>query len=159
MPRGGNRPGAGRPRKPGAIRALDGGATHRERGRVLVHPNASTGASEPAAPLDLPALDESDAPNELSPEERLIWLRLAPYAMQNGRLTDGTAFHFAQMCKNIILMQRYAASVTEAGGASHRGLIQRVDTELLTYGLVPSGAREASQQEPAVDPLKAKYFG
>lgn len=158
MPRGGRRSGAGRPRKPDAERALDGGATHRERGRVLVHPNAATGASEPATAA-LPVLDESDAPNELSTDERVVWLRLAPHAMQKGRLTEATAFHFVQMCKNIALMHRYAASVTEAGGASHRGLIQRVDTELLTYGLVPSGARDANPQKVAVDPMQAKYFG
>jgi hypothetical protein len=103
-------------------------------------------------------LDESEAPNDLSTEERLVWLRLAPHAMPKGRLTPATAFHFAQMCKNIALMHRYAASVTDAGGASHRGLIQRVDTELLTYGLVPSGASEAPKKVQ-VDPMQAKYFG
>src|SRR5262245_20263299 len=114
---GGKRPGAGRP--PG-------------RGRRLEF-------RSPAAP-SLPAdavvtVDEEHAPDYLSVDERNVWLRLGPLAIEKGTLTKGTAYAFELLCRNIVLERRYAASVTESGGSSHRGMIQRVDAELGDFGL------------------------
>lgn len=152
---GGRRPGSGRKPKSEAARALDGNAGH--RGRVLQHPKAA----EVPAPAPLPVVDETDAPNDLNTEERLVWLELAPHALANGTLTKATSLAFRLLCKNVVLERLYAASVNDRGGANHRGMIQRIDAELLRFNLAPCGKRleGAEPARPQVDPRKAKYLG
>lgn len=151
---GGRRPGAGRKPKSAEARALDGNA--RQRGKVLQHPNAA----EPPPPA-LPKLDEADAPNDFNHEERCVWLELAPFAMKNGTLTPATALGFRMLCRNIVLERAYATSVMDRGGANHRGLIQRIDSELLRFNLAPCGkpVAGAEPQKPAIDPIRARFFG
>jgi hypothetical protein len=114
--------------------------------------------SHPSAPAAVPVVDEFDAPNDLTTEERLVWLELAPHAFANGTLLRSTSLAFRRLCRHIVLERRYANSVTDAGGANHRGLIQRVDTALLGFNLAPSGRRPATEAQKA-DPLEDKYFG
>ena len=142
---GGRRPGAGRPRKSAEEHFVTGDAGR--RGRVLEHPSAV--APAPAAPL--PVLDESDAPNSLTLDERLVWLALAPYAMQAGTLTPASEMAFVLLCKNIVLERLYAGSVQDRGGANHRGLIQRVEGGLDAFQLRPQGRRmpQAETVKPA----------
>jgi hypothetical protein len=128
---GGQRPGAGRKPKNPALRVLDGNAGHR---KVVTHPSVPQSPSQA-----LPPLDPSEAPNELTVDERNVWLRLAPYARANGTLTPATGYSFNLLCRNIVLERRYADSVTDAGSANHRGLIQRIDAELLRFNLSPCG--------------------
>lgn len=158
---GGNRPGAGRKPKSAEERRLAGNAGH--RGRVLAHPSVpATSVAAPIAtiPAPLPVVDEADAPNDLDMDERRVWMELAPLAMAQGTLTPSKSFAFRLLCRNIVLERRYASSVTDAGGASHRGMIQALDRELLRFGLSPCGKPEvAGEQVPAVDPMEAKYFG
>lgn len=152
---GGARPGSGRKPKSDAIRALDGGASHSRK--VVPHPSSP---NEPPAP-ELPKLDESDAPDDLTFEERKVWLELAPHAIANRTLTDATSKGFRMLCQNIALSDRYYASVNDAGGSNHRGLIQRIDAELLRFNLAPCGKPMASAEpaQPAIDPVKARFFG
>lgn len=151
---GGRRPGSGRKPKSAELRALDGGASH--SAKVLSYPSAG----KPPEP-ELPKVDESDAPDELTFEQRQIWLELAPHAMANGTLTAATALGFRMLCKNVALERAYAASVMDRGGPNHRGLIQRIDAELLRFNLAPCGKPISAglAERPAVDPVKAKYFG
>ena len=152
MGRGGFRVGAGRKKKNPIARALDANAGH--RGRVLAHPSVPAGVSPPAV------VDEAAVPNELTLEERQVWLRLAPHALAAKTLTEAWAYAFIVLCRNIVLERRYALSVTDAGGASHRGLIQRIDAELRQFRLAPCGETSSGRADvPTVDPLKDKYFG
>ncbi len=151
MPRGGPRPGAGRKPKSSVERALDGGAGH--RGKVLPHPSSAPQTFK---------VDEFDAPDDLTRDERLIWLELAPFAFANGTLTRATSLAFRVLCQNIVILRQYAGSVQDKGGANHRGMIQRVDAELLRFSLSPCGKPAPGAlipDQPAADPLKAKYFG
>lgn len=153
---GGRRAGAGRKPKSLAERALDGGAGHRQV-RVLAHPSAP---ALPAAPVQ-PTVDEADAPDGLTFDERKVWLALAPHAMASGTLTPASAMAFQLLCKNWVLMERYAASVQDAGSANHRGLIQRVQADLTAFNIRPCGkpmTGAVSSAAPAEDPRKAKYL-
>lgn len=138
---GGKRVGSGRKRKTAAERLIDGNAGR--RGRVLAHPSA---AAVPSAPL--PAVDETDAPDELAPEERNIWLKLAPYALANKSLTPSTSTAFVMLCKNIALERRFAVSVMDAGGPNHRGMIQRVQADLAAFNLRPFGKASSGEEAP-----------
>src|SRR4051812_3438506 len=110
---GGRRAGAGRKRKDPALKALGGNAGH--RGRVLPHPSAAPSA--PAATVAPPRVfDEADAPNDLSMDQRRIWMELAPIAVSRGiPLSDVQALPFRMLCQHVELARRYAASVAEAG--------------------------------------------
>lgn len=131
---GGRRPGAGA--KPKRTRQHDSGAT------VLAHP--SSAAADP-----LPEITEFDAPNDLSVDERNVWVELAPHAFRARTLTPASSFAFRLLCRNIVLERQFAGSVQDKGSASHRGLIQRVDTELLAFNLAPCG-------KPMADAAPAK---
>lgn len=128
---GGRRPHAGRPRKSN----LELSVTN-PRARVLTHPNSA----EP------PAVDEFDAPDDLSPEERNVWLELAPFAFANRTLTRATSLAFRMLCRNIVL-ERSLGQSADRGGPNHRGLIQRVDAELLRFNLSPCG-KAIAEAEP-----------
>lgn len=158
---GGKRPGSGRKPKSEAERRLDGNAGH--RGRVLAHPSAPdrpVSVAPTAAPPAAPGVEEFDAPNDLTMEERHVWMELAPHAFENGTLTKATSLAFRLLCRNIVLERRYGMSILEAGTANHRGMIQRIDAELLRFSLAPCGKPlSAGDKMPEVDPLQAKYFG
>lgn len=98
---------------------------------------AGTGARKrPPAPV---AVDEFDATNDLSPDERHVWMRLAPHAFKARTLTPATEYQFVMLCRNIILERELALDLKQVGGANHRGIIQRVDAELARFGLAPMG--------------------
>src|SRR5688572_18842833 len=128
MPRGGARPGAGRKKK----RRVDS-----ELASVVMHPSSA-----------LP-VEEFDAPNDLTMDERHVWLELAPHAFRNRTLTKASSLAFRQLCRSVVLERQLAASPGERGGASHRGMIQRVDVELVSFGLAPNG-------KPMADAVPAK---
>lgn len=137
---GGARPKAGRPRrKPSEIKP----------GRLLSHPSSPPLQSH--APADL---DESDAPNDLSVDERLIWMELGAMALGKGRtLAAIKSYPFRLLVTNVALERRYAKSVTEAGSANHRGMIQAIDRELMRFGLVDLKIEPVKQ--PAANPFAA----
>lgn len=153
---GGARAGAGRKPKSAEERRLAGAASHGRK--VLPHPSA------PSAPPPPPktTVDEADAPNDLTLEERQVWLRLAPKAIDAQTLTDETGDYFKMFCRVVALEERYAKSVMDAGTANHRGLIQRAAAMYKDFNIAPFGkpvVSGAPAAAPAVDPLKAKYFG
>lgn len=159
---GGNRPRAGRRWvcKPcGAKNAPDvsrceacaavRGVQAVKGGRVLAHP------SVPVRPAPEPAeLDEAQAPNALTLEERLVWLELGALALSKGKtLAAIQAYPFRLLCANVALERRYAKSVTEAGSANHRGMIQAIDRELLRFGLVDFSKAAPEKSKPAANPF------
>jgi hypothetical protein len=66
-------------------------------------------------------------------------LKLAPLAFKRKTLIRATAYAFELLCRNIVLERRYADSVTDAGSAGHRGMIQRVENGLAAFELRPFG--------------------
>lgn len=145
---GGNH-GGGRPRKDAIARSLDGNAGHR---KVVEHPSSVAAVPKPAEPV---CVDEADAPNDLTVDERLVWLRLAPFALRNGTLTPEHAEAFNRMCRNIARERQYSLSPTDSGNSNHRGIQQRIEAAEAFFFPKVKGATQA----PAVNPLEAKYFG
>lgn len=146
---GGRRPGSGRKPKSAFDIALDGNAGH--RGRVLAHPSVP--------PSTAPAeIEEFDAPDDLTMDERHIWLELAPFAFANRTLTKATSLSFRLLCRNVVL-ERAMSIGLDRGGPNHRGMIQRVDAELLRFSLSPCGKAiyEAAPDAAVTNPLD-KYL-
>ena len=151
MPRGGKRAGAGRKPKSERDRFLDGNAGHRPK--VVAHPS-----SVPTDPAPAP-IDEFDAPNDLTTDERNVWLQLAPHAFAARTLTKGTELAFKMLCRNVLLEKEMRASVLDRGRSAHQGLIAKVDAELLRFSLSPCGKpmAEAAKREAPKNPLE-KYL-
>lgn len=142
---GGRRPGSGRKRADTNLRSIQGG---RARTPPVVPPTTN-----PISPVE-----EFDAPDDLEHDERAVWLKLAPHAFKARTLTRATALSFEMLCRNYVLMRSVGKS--DPGGSPHRGLIQRVDAELLRFNLSPCGKAmyEAEPQAPA-NPLSKFLSG
>jgi hypothetical protein len=135
MPRGGRRPGAGRKPKP----KPDGFA---QPARVLAHPSVPT-TNEPSP------IEEFDAPDDLTAEERAVWMKQAPFAFQNRTLTRVSALSFERYCK-VVVLERNEAKSSGMGGANHRGLLKQINNYELQFMLTPNG-RPMPEAAPAAD--------
>lgn len=154
MPRGGRRKGAGRKKKTAEERFIDGNAGH--RGRVLAHPSAPPVDATPPVVV----VDEFDAPNVLTVDERNVWVKLAPFAFKNGTLTKASEMAFCRLCAQVVLEKRYQDSVQDAGGANHRGLIGKVTEGLEAFGLRPVAGKPMPDavEKPAEPDKKRAYW-
>ena len=132
MPRGGHRAGSGRKPKSNQERELDGNAGHRPA-RVLPHPAMDVLEPGPGE------IAECEAPDDLTMEERHVWLKLAPHAVRNRTLNKSTELAFRRLCGHIVLERELAMDGETKGRADHRGLIMRVDAGLLRFSLSPVG--------------------
>src|SRR5580765_8643117 len=142
---GGARPGAGR--KPRTV--LERAVTPGHHGRVLTYP--MTGQVPVVAPIEV-----FDPPVDLTGPAHAVWLDLAPHAFAARTLTKGTARAFMVLCRNVALEHELAGDPALRGGANHRGILQRLDAELLRFNLSPCGKAiftEDLQPQPAVNPL------
>jgi hypothetical protein len=136
---GGLRTGAGRKSKQVAQKILEGAASLAERRQHAA---------------SVPKVDEFDAPNDLTTEERNVWLRLAPHAFKARTLTAATEYQFVMLCRNILLERLIAVDVEQIGGANHRGIIQRIDAELARFCLAPMGKPLIDDAPKVVDPFE-----
>lgn len=119
MPRGGRRPGAGR--KPKSLLAT-----------VLQHPSAVPTTNT------LSPIEEFDAPDDLTREERSVWLKQAPHAFKLRTLTRASAMAFERYCK-VVVLERNDAKSSGVGGANHRGLLKQINAYELQFMLSPNG--------------------
>jgi len=147
MPRGGARPGSGRKPKDPALRALDGGASHRSRAHPPPISPATTDPAATAAPV-IAAIETFDPPPGLSKTVLRVWAQLAPYAFANRTLVRSTVIAFEMLCRNVALERALARKRLERGGPNHRGLIQRVDAQLLRFNLAPCGKPMYLYEQP-----------
>jgi hypothetical protein len=142
MPRGGARVGAGR--KPLKAVEKDVMGNPGRRARVLAHPGA--GHVAVVAPIV-----GVEAPEDLTSEERAVWVSLAAHALAARTLTPATALGFRVLVRNVVL-EHYLATGEDRGGPNHRGILQRVDAELLRFCLAPFG-KAIYEAEPVATPV------
>lgn len=125
MGRGGKRVGAGRKPKP----------KNGTSARVLPHPSSPVVPPSTNAPVEV---EEFDAPNDLTADERAVWLKQAPHAFRNRTLTRGTALSFERYCK-VVVLERNEAKSSGMGGPNHRGLLRQINAYELQFMLTPAG--------------------
>lgn len=144
MPRGGARPGAGRKPKSALERAIDGNAG--KRGTVLQHPSV---------PTAIAPVDEFDAPDSLTTDERLVWLRQAPFAFANRTLHKATAMAFERYCKLVVREQAEAKS-SACDGTVHARQLKTLNTLELQFQLTANGkpAYQAAAETKELSPLE-----
>ena len=118
---GGARAGAGRKKTALALKALHGTASLKDKRAVA------------------PVVDEFDAPDDLTRDERLVWLKLAPLAFKALTLTRATEDSFSDLCRNRVLMLELSRDPDKRGGADHRGIVQRVQSQMKDFSLSPFG--------------------
>lgn len=147
---GGKRVGAGRKPKMKVVPP----SKHPVTAPKVPSTNSDAGGSDP--------IEEFDAPDDLSADERKVWLKLAPHAFKRHTLTRATAMSFEMLCRNIVIERTLAKDVEQVGGANHRGIIQRIDAELLRFDLSPNGkphgdvAGEKPKVQSALERLKER---
>jgi hypothetical protein len=137
MGRGGRRPGAGRKPKPKAFGGL--------HPFPVPAPMVPPSTNYPPAPVE-----EFDAPDSLTAEERAIWLKQAPHAFANRTLTKATALSFERYC-TVVVMERYEAQSSGRGGSNHRGLLKQINAYELQFNLTPCG--KPMPEPAAVQPV------
>ena len=130
------------------------------------------------APEDVPV------PDGLSDEARVVWERLAPFALQERTLVPQTADRFSLLCQTIVLERQMATKMMDDGltfiavtvdgaGVQHdtlkahplcaqqRGMLQRVETGMMSFKLAPMGrpipphAKAEVTKVNALDALKS----
>lgn len=142
MPRGGRRIGAGR--KPKLKTA-----------KLLQHPSAS---AAPPTTNGSSSIEEFDAPDDLTMDERAIWLKQAPHAFANRTLTRATALAFERYCK-VVVLERNEAKSSGVGGANHRGLLKQINAFELQFMLAPAGKAMPSVDRHALADPDDAFFG
>jgi len=85
-------------------------------------------------------------------EAKAVWHELAPHAFAARTLTPATTAVFVMLCRAIVRERDLA--LTDAGGANHRGLMQRISTWTKDFSLAPLGkAMYVAEAAPAASPL------
>lgn len=131
MPRGGRRVGAGRKPKP-------------KSATVLQHPSAPV-VPPPTTNYPPAPIEEFDAPDSLTHDERRIWNQQAPHAFKARTLTRATALAFERYCRVVVLECNESKS-SGVGGSNHRGLLRQINAYELQFLLSPAG-------KPVAEPL------
>lgn len=108
------------------------GAGAKPKSVVLQHPGALPTTNA------LPEIEEFDAPDDLSKDERDIWMKLAPHAFRRGTLTRTTAASFERFCK-LVVLERKEADSSARGGPNHRGLLRLIRDLEHDFMLTPTG--------------------
>lgn len=87
----------------------------------------------------VPAIDPGQVPEGFTSDEAAVWTELAPHAVRRQTLTQSTVLGFRQLCRLVVLERVIAKDPDSVGGANHRGVLQRIDAELLRFDLAPNG--------------------
>jgi hypothetical protein len=112
----------------------------RPKADVIAHPSALPQHSTVVPPTtnEPSPVEEFDAPDDLTAEERAVWLKQSPHAFKARTLTRGTAMAFERYCK-VVVLERNEAKSSGVGGPNHRGLLRQLQGYELYFLLMPQG--------------------
>ncbi len=118
--------------------------------RVLAHPSSAPATPKIPTTNGAPEVEEFDAPDSLTMEERAVWLKQAPFAFKNGTLTKASALSFERYCR-VVVMEANEAKSSGLHGSNHRGLLKQINAYELQFLLTPAGKPmpAAAQASPA----------
>lgn len=159
MAPGGKRHNAGRKTDPNSVRSRRKARQQakQQSATVLQHPSVPPQAHalrvEPTV-----ALDEADAPNDLTLDERHVWLEFAPIAMKNGRLGEATAAAFKNYCRWVKLERDCSASVIDRGSSTHDRAMKWAARFYEEFSLTPGG-RAVVEPSAQVRDEDEEFFG
>lgn len=105
-------------------------------------------------------VEEFDAPDDLTVEERHVWLKQAPHAFKQRTLTRASAMAFERYCK-VVVLERNEAKSSGVGGSNHRGMLKILRDLEIQFVLMPMGKPMPElprEQAPVVDEDDA-FFG
>jgi hypothetical protein len=171
---GGNRVGAGRPRKDNKAGDLSGSRRTRARAKKSGNQTGNqtsgnqTETPQEAASVVEVAVQVPQPPGSLTLDELAEWNDLAPRAFKLGTLTDETALGLRDLCQLRVLKDRILRRVTDqgdtvwgAGGtmAAHplltriTTLSQRVEAGMARYKLLAMGKEIEVAGKKEADPF------
>ena len=136
-------------------------------GRIIRHPSSRPMDPSRRSSLAPPTtngqspIEEFDAPDSLTKDERDVWLKQAPHAFKARTLTHATAMAFERYCR-VVVQEAAEAKSSGMGGANHRGLLKQINTYELQFGLVPNGKPMAPVLPAAANPAEDEddaFFG
>ena len=134
-------------------------------GRIIRHPSfkrhlpvAAHGSLAPPTTNPPSPIEEFDAPDDLTTDERIVWLKQAPHAFRARTLTRATALAFERYCK-VVVMERDEAKSTARGGSNHRGLLKQINAYELQFLLTPCGKPVAEAPAAPVQDADDAFFG
>ena len=141
---GGFRIGAGRKRRDPTAAWL-GGYAGKRRG---IHAPHSPGRPTGLPPAPPPTPDPVEMPVDLAADVKAVWEELAPFATAERTLTPASSLAFGILCRNIVLERMLATGKLTPAGADHRGMLQRVETGLARFRLIPDGRPVVALEAP-----------
>lgn len=143
MPRGGRRPGAGRPRKTTAEKQLSGWSGKRDSKAAQRAALKEAAAEAPVVPIP--------RPEALTLEQAAVWAELAPHATALGTLTPASSMAFRDLCEAIAVKRALLSQILMEGWTvglppkahplltRYQGIYQRVEAGFTRFGLSPMG--------------------
>lgn len=135
-------------------------------GRIIRHPSSPPASGRPGtiAPPTTNGespIEEFDAPDSLTTDERHVWLKQAPHAFKARTLTHGTAMAFERYCR-VVVLEASEAKSSGVGGPNHRGMLKQINAYELQFCLVPNGkplAPAVPASGTAAEDEDDKFFG
>jgi len=110
--------------------------------RVLSHVPAPPTTNGPSP------IEEFDAPDSLTMDERKVWLKQAPFAFAHRTLVPATALAFERYCQ-VVVLERKESESSARGGSNHRGLLKQINAYELQFLLSPNGRPMPVSEKPA----------
>lgn len=121
-------------------------------------PKAEPARFAPPTTNDQSPIEEFDAPDSLTLEERQVWLKQAPHAFKSRTLTRSTALAFERYCR-MVAREAIEAKSSAAEGPNHRGLRKEINTLELQFLLTASGRPLAEAPAEASVDEDDQFFG
>jgi hypothetical protein len=108
--------------------------------------------AKPRRPAWFPTVEPFEPSQVLTEVERDAWDRQAPHAFRRRTQTGATEYACVLLCRNVVLERTLALDPDQRGGRNHRGVMQRIDAQLLRFDLARNGKPHGELWDLAPEP-------